>query len=91
MIHYGYKFKSNVGAAFGLGLATGNNRYSFFLGPSLVLGSDRRFWVSGGYALASVKRLKDYNEDDRFTGAASDIPTDYRYKSGYFFGISYKF
>jgi hypothetical protein len=91
MIHYGAMFKRNLAAAFSLGLATGDNRYNFYLGGSAAFDERRRFYLSGGFALASVRRLKGYNEGDRFAGAASDIPTDYRYKPGYFFGVSYKF
>lgn len=90
LLHYGRQLETLGAGAISMGLALSGEKYRFFIGGSFAPGKSRRFYISGGLALASVKRLKGYNAGDQFGGKESDIPTDGYYKAGAFFGLSYK-
>jgi hypothetical protein len=60
------------------------------LGPTIILGKQQKFLISGGLMGAKVNRLsRGFMPRDVIESNINGIPTNDRYELGYFIGISY--
>ncbi|MTB52791.1 hypothetical protein [Lewinella sp. W8] len=87
--------KASLGGALGVGLPlTGTDAAqsaTFLLGPSLVLGSRDKVYLSAGLIGGRVQRLGAGLEvGDPFSNLDGVLPTTSRYELGYFFSLSFK-
>jgi hypothetical protein len=73
--------------SFGFNLENGN--FTFFGGPSLLFGREKRIALSAGVAAGKVTELDGVDEGDAFTGAT--IPTRSVYRPTWFVGITFNF
>lgn len=83
-----------LGGSFGVGFpisgGSGLSSASFFLGPTLVIGKNQKFLLTGGIMGSKVERLGGGLEvGDNLEVFSSDIPLNSKYELGYFIGISY--
>ena len=84
----------NLGGSFGIGFplfgGTSGQTISFFLGPTVILGKQQKFLISGGLMGAKVNRLSSgFMPGDVIESTINGIPTNDRYELGDFIGISY--
>lgn len=89
LLHYGYMFRRELGIATSFGVSGQENNFQYYVGGSLLLGRQRRFIITSGLAIGSVKRLDGYNLGDAFTGAT--VPTKSVTDTGGFVSISFRF
>lgn len=96
MIHLGFDFRGTVMPAISLGLGipvtTSENidNFSFLVGPSLFVGKNRQFVLTGGASFSKVERLaKGLEIGQEINIGEGTIPTVKKYSLGYFVGISY--
>jgi len=85
---------TSIGGSFGVGIPIGGGRglesLTFFLGPSLIVGSSQGVVISTGLMGGQVSQLSGgYAIGDRFEADAGLLPTEAVYKLGYFLGISF--
>jgi hypothetical protein len=83
---------TSFGASFGVGLPLQADAQglSFFLGPSLLFGSDSQLALTGGFILAKATRLaKGWAVGDTFDLTLGDLPMRNGYETGIFLGISF--
>jgi hypothetical protein len=82
----------NLGGSFGLSIPISDDvkGVNFLLGPSIFLGNNSRFSLSGGVAYGPVDRLTNgLQPGDDTTLNSLDGFTESVYDIGYFFGISF--
>jgi hypothetical protein len=83
----------SFGGSFGVGLPIFNNQsgqsISFFFGPSLFMGGAQRIVLTTGLMGGRVEELTNGLEvGDVYSSGLLNLPTDFRYKLGYFLGLS---
>lgn len=89
------KGSTSLGGSIGLGIAaaggdTNIQSLTFFIGPSLMLGSSERIVISGGIMGGRPERLSSaYQVGDVFSSSLDTLPLRRVYELGYFLGISY--
>lgn len=86
--------KTSFGGALGVGIpltGTGDGQtLQFFIGPSIILGTNQRMIVNFGLSGGKVDRLsKGYQVGEEFDENFGDIPTRPRYELGLFIGASF--
>ncbi|MBI1227551.1 MAG: hypothetical protein GC192_20125 [Bacteroidetes bacterium] len=92
---HGYRgLKATVGGTFGAGipLLSGDDGQGveFFLGPSVMFGTNQRLVLTLGLKGGKVQRLsKGYKNGDPFDTDLGDIPTKGKYGLGLFLGASF--
>ena len=92
---HGYRGqKATVGGTFGAGipLLGGGDGQSveFYVGPSMMFGTNQRLVLSVGLKGGRVQRLsKGLTEGDAFDANLGDIPTKGKYEMGLFVGASF--
>ena len=92
---HGYRGqKATVGGTFGAGipLLGGGDGQSveFYVGPSMMFGTNQRLVLSVGLKGGRVQRLsKGLSEGDAFDANLGDIPTKGKYEMGLFVGASF--
>lgn len=93
---HGYRGqKATLGGSFGIGipLIGGNGdgqSVEFYVGPSLMFGSNQRLVLSMGLKGGRVQRLsKGFSPGDAFDANLGDIPTKGKYEMGLFLGASF--
>lgn len=82
----------NLGGSFGLSIPISDdvNGVNFLLGPSVFLGNQSRFSLSGGVAYGPVDRLTHgYQSGDVVELSSLDGFTKSVYDIGYYFGVSF--
>ncbi len=93
---HGYRGqKATLGGSFGAGiplLGGGDEGQSveFYVGPSMMFGTNQRLVLSFGLKGGRVHRLgKGYSVGDQFDANLGDIPTKGKYEMGLFLGASF--
>lgn len=79
-----------VAASFGVG--TSGSRFNYYVGPSLLLGREQRWVLTAGLTGSNVKRLAGgLRVGDTFQPENDNIPTESRFRYGFFVGFSFNF
>lgn len=81
---------ANIGALF-----TSNQKFQLLGGMGLIFGKEERVVLHGGISLGSRTEISDRYKSDGTEaydlGSNGDIPTDDKFTTGYFFGVTYNF
>lgn len=78
----------SYGLTVGLGFGLANQDLQFALGPSFIIGKEKRLILTGGISAFKANKLKaGYKEGDLFIG--TEVPKELSYELGIFIGISF--
>ena len=84
------KLGGSFGVGFPLSGGSGLSSASFFLGPTIVIGKNQKFLLTGGIMGSKVERLgAGLKVGDMLEVLSGEIPIKSNYELGYFIGISY--
>jgi len=91
--HFEYRLHPNWGLGLTLGVGVQNSGPRFLLGPTVLIGNDQRFILSGGLATGRVVRLATgYGEGHAAAikdPGTSQVPTRTVTATSWFFALSY--
>ncbi len=93
-LHYQFNSTYSPAISFGVGIPLSNkeviDNLSYMVGPSLIVGKNKNFVITGGFIFSRILRLSEnLHVGDVVNLGVGTIPTRGRFEQGYFIGISY--